>query len=301
MLPLIAALTAALAIAFLLLAFAGRRNSMSPAERIERLRGEIPTETGNDESFGNRIALPAARGVGGAVMSIMPASIVRQIDRGLVAAGRPMTVPGFILFELLLGSFFGALAAAVAFRSLSVSVPVGVVIVALAVLTGGALMPMLLRSKIGKRRAQIWRSLLDAADLLTTCVEAGMGIDAALARVAAEIHGPLKTELRTALQEIALGKPRRDAFVDVGIRTGVDDLQAMLAAISQAEESGTSLGPVLRAQARHIRTRRRLSAEEQARMVPAKMVFPIVFLIIPTIFVLILGPLAVEIMEVLPL
>lgn len=297
LLPLIAALASSLAVIFLMLMFAGLRTSAPAAARIERIRAEVRREDEGDESFGDRIALPVARGVGRAVLGILPHSIVRQIEKGLVEAGSPMTAPGFILLSLLVPAMVALLAVVVVFRGMSFSTPVSLVILALAIVAGLAIMPMWLRRKIADRRARIWRSLPDAADLLTTCVEAGMGIDAAITRVAAEIRGPLQGELRTGMQEIALGKPRAEAFTDIGLRTGVDDLQTMLGAIIQAEESGTSLGGVLRVQSQHIRRRRRLNAQERARMVPAKMVFPIVFLIVPTVFLLIIGPLAVELME----
>ena len=163
---------------------------------------------------------------------------------------------------------------------------------------GGFVLPALwLRGRARKRRLVIWRSLPDAADLLTTCVEAGLDINASFARVALEMPGPLQGEVQTMLREVSLGRRRSDAITDIGLRTGVEDLQGMLQAIVQAEESGTTLSGVLRAQSKHIRAARRLFAEQKARVIPAKMTFPIIFMILPTLFILILGPLAIEIYE----
>ena len=164
-----------------------------------------------------------------------------------------------------------------------------------AVIGGFALPAMWLRKRVKRRRTEIWRSLPDAADLLTTCVEAGLDINASFARVALEMPGPLQAEVQTMLREVALGRRRRDAIEDIGHRTGVEDLTGMLQAIVQAEESGTSLSSVLRAQSAHIRAARRLFAEQKARVIPVKMTFPIIFLILPTLFILVLGPLAIEI------
>jgi tight adherence protein C len=147
------------------------------------------------------------------------------------------------------------------------------------------------------RQLAIWRSLPDAFDLITTCVEAGLGLDSAFHRVSEKLKGPVSDEFAEMLREVAMGKARRDALRDMGDRTGVGDLQTFANTIVQAEELGTSLGTALRAQAGDIRLHRRQRAEEEARRAPAKMVFPLVFFILPSLFVVILGPVIIELFK----
>ena len=162
----------------------------------------------------------------------------------------------------------------------------------------GVLLPLLwLRRRANRRKLLVWRGLPDAFDLMTTCVEAGLGLDAAFQRVADKLGGPVADEFATMLREVAMGKTRREALHDMGERTGVPDLQTFANTIIQTEELGTSLGSVLRIQASDMRRRRRQHAEEEARRAPSKMVFPLVFFILPSLFVVILGPVAIELFK----
>ena len=135
----------------------------------------------------------------------------------------------------------------------------------------------------GRRQRQhaIIKSLPDAFDLITTCVEAGLGLDAALARVAEKVEGPFAEELSRALRDIALGKSRRDALKELGERTGVPDLIQFTNAVIQAEAMGSSVGTVLRVQADQLRVRRRQRAEKAAYKAPVKMLFPLVHVHLP--------------------
>jgi len=162
----------------------------------------------------------------------------------------------------------------------------------------GAFIPFLwLSRRVRARQLTIWRRLPDAFDLMTTCVEAGLGLDSAFHRVSEKLSGPVADEFAEMLREVAMGKARRDALRDMGDRTGVGDLQTFANTIVQAEELGTSLGTALRAQAGDIRLHRRQRAEEEARRAPAKMVFPLVFFILPSLFVIILGPVIIELFK----
>jgi tight adherence protein C len=158
----------------------------------------------------------------------------------------------------------------------------------------------MISSRARTRQHAIIKSLPDAFDLITTCVEAGLGLDAALARVAEKVQGPFADELKRALREVALGKSRRDALKELGDRTGVPDLIQFTNAVIQAEAMGSSIGQVLRVQAEQLRVRRRQRAEEQAYKAPVKMLFPLVLCIFPTLFIVILGPAVITIMQGFP-
>ena len=132
----------------------------------------------------------------------------------------------------------------------------------------------------------------DALDLLTICVEAGLGFDAAMKKVNEKWDNELSLAFGRTLQEMQLGKLRRDALRDMSDRMGVAEMQSFVAAIIQSEQLGVSMAKVLRIQADDMRVRRRQRAEEEAQKAPIKMLFPMALLIFPTIMILLLGPAA---------
>jgi tight adherence protein C len=141
-----------------------------------------------------------------------------------------------------------------------------------------------------QRKYEITRALPDAIDLLTISVEAGLGFDPALGRVVEKWDNALTRELGRMLSEMRMGASRRDAMRDVVARVNVDDLNTFMGAVIQADQLGVSISQVLRVQSKQMRQRRRQRAEEQAHKAPLKMLFPMVFLIFPTIYIVILGP-----------
>ncbi|MGI6037020.1 MAG: type II secretion system F family protein [Limnochordia bacterium] len=164
---------------------------------------------------------------------------------------------------------------------------------------GWALPELFLRRRIDGRQKQIRNALSDTLDLLTVSVEAGLGFDAALAKVEEKTKGPLAEEFGVLLQEIRVGKPRRIALGDLARRTGVEDLAAFVAAVIQADQLGVSISNVLRIQAEEMRRKRRQRAEERAMKVPIKMLFPLVLFIFPALFVVLLGPAVIQMIEAL--
>ncbi len=141
------------------------------------------------------------------------------------------------------------------------------------------------------------RSLPDALDLITTCVEAGLGLDAALAKVGEQMKGPLSEELSQMLREVSMGRLRREALTDLGERTGVPELISFVNAVIQAEQLGVSIGQVLKVQSDQMRTHRRQRAEQLAHEAPIKMMFPLVMCIFPAFMLVILGPAVIRIGE----
>jgi tight adherence protein C len=152
----------------------------------------------------------------------------------------------------------------------------------------------ILQLSVGSRKAAIWKRLPDAFDLVTVSVEAGLGLDAALRQVADKLRGPLSEEIAQVLREVGMGRARREALEDMANRCQIRELETFVHAVVQAEQLGTSLGRVLRAQALSLRVRRRQRAQELARRAPVKLVFPLVFLIMPTFFIITLGPVVVR-------
>jgi tight adherence protein C len=144
--------------------------------------------------------------------------------------------------------------------------------------------------QIKKRQKLILKALPDALDLLVISVTAGLGFDAALQRVSEKWDNELCSEFRRALSDIRLGTARHDAFRAMTVRCGVDDLATFVSAVIQADQLGVSMGKMLKIQADQLRLRRRQRAEEEAQKAPIKMLFPLVFLIFPSLFVVILGP-----------
>jgi tight adherence protein C len=153
-----------------------------------------------------------------------------------------------------------------------------------------------LSRKIKARRKEIQLALADVIDLLTISVEAGLGFDPAMQRVVEKWQNALTQEFGRMLSEMRIGKSRREAMKEMTKRCNVDDLNVFISSIIQADQLGVSITQVLRVQSQQMRMRRRQRAEEQAHKAPIKMLFPMVFLIFPALYIVILGPAVPQIM-----
>jgi tight adherence protein C len=156
---------------------------------------------------------------------------------------------------------------------------------------------ILLQQKIVKRKKSIQKDLPDVLDLLTVSVEAGLGFDGALAKLAEKMKGALVEEFNRVLQEIRMGISRRQSLTSLGVRCDVPDLMLFATSLIQADQLGVSIGNVLRVQSVSMREKRRQRAEEQAMKAPIKMMLPLVLFIFPTIFIVLLGPAAIQVIE----
>ena len=155
-----------------------------------------------------------------------------------------------------------------------------------------------LKVKAKQRQKEIQRTLPDVLDLLTVSVEAGLGFDAALLKVGEKQKGVLAEEFLRVLQEIKMGRPRRESLRDLAKRNKpAEDLSNVVASLVQADQLGISIGGVLRNQAKQIRQKQRQRAEEKAQKAPVKMMIPLVFFVFPSIFIVVLGPAVIQIME----
>jgi tight adherence protein C len=157
---------------------------------------------------------------------------------------------------------------------------------------------IVLTNAVQRRQGEIRSALADSIDLLTICVEAGLGFDAAMAHVSKNTSGPLADEFYRTLQEVQLGRSRNEAMRNLADRSNVPELRAFVLAMVQADIFGVSVANVLRVQAKDLRIKRRQLAEERAMKVPIKVLFPVLFCIFPALFVVILGPAVMRIADV---
>ncbi len=161
---------------------------------------------------------------------------------------------------------------------------------------------ILLQNLVSKRQREVFESFPDALDLMTVCVEAGLAMDAALARVATEIglkSAVLSEELQLVTLELRAGSSKEKALRNLALRTGVDDVDALVAMLIQSERFGTSIADSLRVQSDQLRTKRRQRAEEQAAKIALKLLFPLIFFIFPSLLVVLMGPAFIQIYRVL--
>jgi tight adherence protein C len=229
-------------------------------------------------------------------LRLSPSGIAGKLQHRLDLAGNParwnpdrmLAVKGLGLVVLgALGMLFGA------------HKPILLVLFAIAGAVGGFFLPDVLLYNAGlKRQERIQVNLPDAMDMLTICVEAGLGFDAALSQVARNTSGPLAAELARMLQEMQIGKSRTEALRAMADRTTAPELRSFVSALVQAGELGISIASVLREQAKEMRLRRRQRAEEQAQKVPVKILFPLIACLFPALFVVIIGPGVISIAHV---
>ncbi|PLS77711.1 MAG: secretion system protein [Chloroflexi bacterium] len=175
--------------------------------------------------------------------------------------------------------------------------PVMLVLVLLATLLAFRLPDIWISRRTKRRQIEMIKVLPDALDMLTIAVGAGLSFDQAIGELVARWNNELSREFRRVLSEIGLGKSRREALENFSRRAGVSDIVSFVVAINHAEELGASLGPVLKVQSQEMRTRRRQRAQEAANKLPVKMMFPMVMLIFPAIFAVVLGPTIPQLIE----
>jgi tight adherence protein C len=195
-----------------------------------------------------------------------------------------------------------ALIALVFFLS-SIGRPQGTMVLLLFAATLGYYIPNIVLTRIVERRQrEIFENIPDALDLLTVCVEAGLSLERALVKVASEIHiksMTLAQELQLVLMEMRAGFTKEKALRNFALRTGVDDVDTLVAMLVQSERFGTSVGDSLRVHSENLRNKRRLLAEETAAKIGLKLLFPLIFCIFPTLMMVLMGPAAIQITRTL--
>jgi tight adherence protein C len=246
--------------------------------------------------FAQRILGPSVRNVAGLVYRFGPKGLAGNTRERLVLAGLADRLDPDTFFTISVAAPLVVAAGLFVYHSLGGHVS----LLMMAFVPAGAMFPkMWLTRKVEERQHRILLALPDTLDLLTIAVEAGLGFDSALARVVASVPGPLSDELYRMLQELKIGVPRNQAFTSLSERTQVLELDQFITAMTQADNFGISVGRVLRVQAAQLRLKRSQLAEERAAKTPVKLLFPLLFCIFPAIFVVIVGPAAIEISRTL--
>ncbi len=261
-----------------------QRFELRPASSLTELELQMPRS--------ERILGPVRRSIALRVRQFTPVGTVEKAQSKLAMAGNPndLTVQDFLgikgMAAIALGIavfLFMTFIFHVDFIKFVVLIGIGVV--------GGFFLPDLwLSRKIKSRQEEIQKFLPDAIDILAISVEAGQGFIGALNTLSSRKHNALTSEFDRFRNEVAAGKGRRDAFKDLALRTGVEDLSNFVAAMIQADQLGIGVAEVLRSQSEELRIKRRQRAEEKARKAPIKMLFPLIFLMFPALFIVILGP-----------
>lgn len=220
---------------------------------------------------------------------LTPKAAVSLLDRQHARAGRPAAWPLERLLTIKAAWIPAALVLCVLVATARPA-PVLVLIVLLVAIVGYFVPDLLLMSRGQERDQAIQRDLADTLDQMMIAVDAGLGFDAAMSRVAANGSSALTEELTRTLQDVRMGRSRREAFGDLADRTRVADLRQFVRAILQADSYGISVTDVLRTQAGEMRLKRRMRAEEQAQKVPVKVLMPLMLCILPVLFVVVLAP-----------
>jgi tight adherence protein C len=293
-----------LAVALVVVGMRSRQDETPLDERLAEYisRGEEVSleEIELSQPITERVLVPIVQKIGELTEKFTPQNAIEETERKLELAGNPpgidptifwaarfiaaIGIGGILLFVFSMGSMDWTWG-----RKLLLTGIFSVI---------GFFMPqLLLQSKINARQDMIRKSMPDALDLLTICVQAGLGFDAAMSRVAEKWVDALADEFSRCLREIQLGNVRRVALRNMADRIGITEMTSFVAAIIQSEQLGVSMAKVLRIQSDQMRTRRRQTAEEKAQQAPVKMLFPMALLIFPSIMIILLGPAGLQLKD----
>jgi tight adherence protein C len=252
------------------------------------------------QPFSERVIYPLARKFGELAVRFTPQNALQDTALKLERAGSPRGIDPTVFWAARFIAAIGIAALLIfVFTIATIDWTWGrkVIIIGVFTILGFYLPELLLRSRIQRRQKEITKSMPDALDLLTICVEAGLGFDGAMSKVYEKWDNELSRAFGRVLREIQLGKLRREALRDMAERIGIPEMTSFVAAIIQSEQLGVSMARVLRIQSDQMRVKRRQAAEEQAQKAPIKMLFPMGVLIFPSILIILLGPAAIRLMQ----
>ncbi len=291
-----------------ILVFIGLKNPKAQSDDVLLERLEEFSQTGQQvdleklemsQPFVERVVYPIARKLGEITVKFTPQNWLNSISKKLELGGNPGKIDPsvFLVLQLVAAVGVGALALMI-LTSQGSTPPAQIFLLTLAGTGAGFYIPQFyLSSNVTKRQKNVRRAMPDALDLLTICVEAGLGFDAAMAKVVEKWNNQLSMALNRVLQEIQLGKLRREALKSMAENIGISEMTSFVAAVIQSEQLGVSMAKVLRIQADQMRVRRRQLAEEAAHQAPIKMLLPMAFIIFPSLLIILLAPAAFQIMK----
>lgn len=267
------------------------------AEFIQR--GDVASleEIELSQPFSERVIIPFIRRVGEFSARFTPQKAIQDTARRLELAGNPWPVdaPTFLAIRFILAVGIGVLMITIVALSPPANPTDNFLYIGGGIFAGFFVPHLMLSSRITRRQTEVRKAMPDALDLLTICVEAGLGFEAAMAKVSEKWENELSLAFGRMIREVQLGKARRDALKDMSDRLGLPEMTSFVAAIIQSEQLGVSLAKVLRIQSDQMRVKRRQYAEEQAHKAPVKMIIPMALLIFPSIMIIILTPAAIQI------
>ncbi|MCX6395857.1 MAG: type II secretion system F family protein [Propionibacteriales bacterium] len=274
----------------------GVNRSIEVLEALTSAPKEMTAEI--DAPFGDRVLLPLLARAQGLGRRLTPADANDRIHEKLELAGNPRGWTSDRVSAGKVVGFFAALAVSLILALLmGLSFLVTLLFVVGASVAGYMAPNLYLYQQAYNRAEQLQRALPDAIDLLTISVESGLGFDAAVAQVARNTDGPLAEEFARMLQEMQIGRGRTDALRSLADRTNLPDLRSFVSAMVQADSFGIPIAQVLRVQSSEIRVKKRQWAEEMAQKVPVKILIPLIFCILPCLFIAVLGPAGISIMD----
>jgi tight adherence protein C len=269
------------------------------AEATQRGENVFLEDIELQQPFSERVVIPFIRRVGEISTRFTPQKLLEETTLKLELAGNPGRIDAatFLATRFVGAALFGGLLLLVSFLSTS-KWPLGTVILIVGIFTVlGYFSPqMWLQSRIVRRQTEVRKAMPDALDLLTICVEAGLGFDAAMAKVSEKWENELSIMFGRCIREVQLGKPQREALRDMADRLGLPELTSFVAAVIQSQILGVSLAKVLRIQSDQMRMKRRQFAEELAHKAPVKMIIPMALLTFPSIMIILMAPAAFQIM-----
>lgn len=290
------------------LVYVGLREDRSRDPLQERLaqygERDIPVQSLEEVelsmSITDRVFLPVLRSIAGFTAKFTPEKQLEETHKQIELAGLAGSIEPttFFALRIICTVAFGLLAFMVFFVFSRSVAPANALAYTVGAVALGYFLPSLwIRSKIKKRQENIVKALPDALDLLVICVEAGLGFDAAMGKVYEKWDNDLSIAFGRVLREISLGKLRREALRDMSDRMDVPDVTSFIAAIIQADQLGVSIATILRVQSDQMRVKRRQRAQEKAHQAPVKMMIPMVLLIFPSIWIVLLGPAVIILMN----
>jgi len=293
-----------LAVALVIVGLRNRQEETPLDDRLNEYisRGEEVTleEIELSQPITERIIVPIVTKIGELTERFTPQNAVEQTEKKLELAGNPPGIDTTIFWAsrfIAAVGIGGLLLLVFSMGSMSWTWGRKLLLTGVFALIGFYMPQLLLQSKINTRQEDIRKSMPDALDLLTICVQAGLGFDAAMSRVAEKWEDALADEFQRTLREIQLGNVRRIALRNMADRIGIAEVTSFVAAIIQSEQLGVSMAKVLRIQSDQMRTRRRQRAEEKAQQAPVKMLIPMALLIFPSLLIILLGPAGLQLKD----